>query len=284
MPAYAHVTLIHDIVGKKTQQEAAMSILQAILYGLVQGVTEFLPVSSTAHLALMPWLLGWNDPGVAFDVAVHLGTAGAVILFFIKDWIRLFHAGFTLPRSDEGRLFWFIVLATIPGGIAGVVLDKYMQAFRNPALIGFMLIVMGIVLYLADKKGRSDVELHEIGLKRSLLVGLSQILAIIPGVSRSGITMAAGRMQGITREGIARFTFLLSAPIILADGLFHSLDLVNTQIDTLPFAAAVATAGIVGVLVIKFLLDYLKRHGFGLFAIYRFIAGAAVIAVYLIRK
>jgi undecaprenyl-diphosphatase len=260
-----------------------MNIFQAILYGIVQGVTEFLPVSSTAHLTLMPWLLGWNDPGVTFDVAVHLGTAAAVILFFIKDWVRLFHAGFTRPKSNEGRLFWYIALATVPGGIAGVLLDKYMQEFRNPALIGIMLILMGVVLYLADKKGRSQVELKDIGLKRSLVVGLSQVLAIIPGVSRSGITMAAGRMQGITREGIARFTFLLSAPIILADGLYHALEPGNTPVDALPFVAAIVAAGITGALVIKFLLDYLKRHGLGVFAIYRLIAGAAVIAVYLAR-
>lgn len=260
-----------------------MNVFQALLYGIVQGVTEFLPVSSTAHLTLMPWLLGWNDPGVSFDVAVHLGTAAAVILFFIKDWVRLIHAGFTRPRSDDGRLFWYIALATVPGGIAGVLLDKYMQEFRNPALIGIMLIIMGAILYWADRKGRSQVELKDIGLKRSLTVGFSQILAVVPGVSRSGITMAAGRMQGITREGIARFTFLLSAPIILADGLYHALEPGNVSAGALPFAAAILAAGITGALVIKFLLNYLKRHGFGVFAVYRLIAGAAVIAIYLAR-
>jgi undecaprenyl-diphosphatase len=260
-----------------------MNIFQAMVYGVVQGVTEFLPISSTAHLALMPWLLGWNDPGATFDVALHLGTAAAVILFFIKDWINLIRAGLMRPKSADGRLFWLIALATVPGGIAGLLLDKYIQNFRNPTLIGFMLIIVGIALYLADKKGRSQVELKDIGLMRSLTVGFSQVLAIIPGVSRSGITMATGRMVGVTREGIARFTFLLSAPIILADGLYKALELRNVQIDAVPFAVAVLSAGIVGILVIKFLLDYLKRHGFGLFAIYRFIAGAAVIVVSLLR-
>jgi undecaprenyl-diphosphatase len=261
-----------------------MNIFQAILYGLVQGVTEFLPVSSTAHLVLLPWLLGWKDPGVVFDVAVHLGTAAAVILFFIKDWIRLIHAGFTRPKSKDGKLFWLIVLATIPGAAAGVLLDKYMEGFRNPALIGIMLIIMGVVLYVADRKGKAQVELKDIGVKRSLIAGFSQILAIIPGVSRSGITIAAGRLTGVTRESIARFTFLMSAPIILADGLFHAMKLGSEQIAVVPFAAAVVTAGVVGALVIKFLLDYLKRHGFGLFAIYRFAAGAAVIAVWMLRR
>ena len=256
-----------------------MNIFQAILYGMVQGVTEFLPVSSTAHLALMPWLLGWNDPGVAFDVAVHLGTAAAVILFFLKDWIRLITAGFTKPKSQDGRLFWFIALATLPGGLAGVLLDKYMEALRSPPLIAVMLILMGLVLYLADKYSRSETDIQDIGLKRSLIVGCSQVLAIIPGVSRSGITMATGRLCGLTREAIARFTFLLSAPIILADGLYHATKMKDLPVDALPLVIAVITAAITGALVIKFLLNYLKHHGFGIFAIYRLIAGIAILAV-----
>ncbi len=260
-----------------------MSILQAIVYGIIQGIGEFLPISSTAHIILVPWLLGWKDPGVVFDVALHLGTAAAVILFFLKDWIRLITAGFSQPRSVDGRLFWLLVLATIPGGIAGVLLDQYMEIFRNPALIGVMLIVMGVILYLADKMGRSDAELESIGMRRSILVGISQALAIIPGVSRSGITMSTGRMLGMTREGIARFTFLMSAPIILADGLYHAKGIGSVPIDRMPFIVAVLTSAIVGALSIKFLLDYLKRRGFAIFAVYRLIVGAIVIAIYFIK-
>lgn len=260
-----------------------MNLFQAILYGTVQGVTEFLPISSTAHLTLLPWLLGWNDPGVAFDVAVHLGTAAAVILYFIRDWVRLIKSGFTKPKSEDGRLFWLIVLATIPGGIAGALLDKYAEALRSPSLIGVMLIVMGVFLYAADKKGKAKTRLEQIRAGQSLVIGVSQILAIIPGVSRSGITMAAGRTIGIEREGIAKFTFLMSAPIILADGLFHAVQIGNAHVDTLPFVAAVVSAGIVGALVIRFLLEYLKRHGFGIFALYRLIVGALVIAIFLLR-
>jgi undecaprenyl-diphosphatase len=260
-----------------------MDIIQAIVYGIVQGVGEFLPISSTAHIILVPWLFGWKDPGVVFDVALHLGTAVAVISFFFKDWLNLISKGFTQPKSTDGKLFWFIVLATIPGGIAGVLLDKYMENFRNPALIGISLIIMGIVLYLADKIGRNDVEKEDIGLWRSIIIGISQALAIIPGVSRSGITMSAGRFLGITREGIARFTFLLSAPIILADGLYHAKDLRHVPIDKGPFIVAVLTSAIVGALSIKFLLNYLKRKGFGVFSVYRFILGAIVIGVYFLR-
>jgi undecaprenyl-diphosphatase len=260
-----------------------MSIFQAIVYGIVQGVGEFLPISSTAHIILVPWVLGWKDPGVVFDVALHLGTAVAVILFFLPDWIRLISAGLSNPKSTDGKLFWLIVLATIPGGIAGVLLDKYMEIFRNPALIGVMLIAMGIVLYLADRMGRNEVMIEDIGITRSILVGISQVLAVIPGVSRSGITMSTGRMLGMTRESIAKFTFLMSAPIILADGLYHAKGLGGVPIDKVPFMTAVLTSAIVGALSIKFLLTYLKRRGFAIFAIYRFVLGTFVIALYFLR-
>jgi len=260
-----------------------MTIFQAIVYGIVQGIGEFLPISSTAHLVLVPWLFGWTDPGVVFDVALHLGTAAAVILFFIKDWLNLIHSGFTKPKTKEGKLFWFLVLATVPGALLGVLLDKYMENFRNPALIGVMLIIMGIILYFADKFGKRETEVEEIGAKQSILIGIAQVFAVIPGVSRSGVTMSVGRILGITREGIARFTFLLSAPIILGDALYHAKGLIHTSIDKVPFITAMVTAAVVGVLSIKFLLDYLKTKGFGIFAVYRFILGAFVIVLYFLR-
>src|SRR5665647_3676096 len=136
-----------------------MSIIQAIIYGIVQGIGEFLPISSTAHLVLVPWLFGWTDPGEVFDVALHLGTAIAVILFFYKDWINLICAGFTKPKTQDGKLFWFLVMATIPGAMFGVLLDKYMVSFRNPAIVGVMLIIMGIILYAADKYGKREVDI-----------------------------------------------------------------------------------------------------------------------------
>ena len=139
-----------------------MTIFQAIIYGIVQGIGEFLPISSTAHLILVPWFFGWNEPGNVFDVALHLGTAAAVILFFFKDWINLIGAGITKPKSTEGKLFWFIVIATIPGGIAGILLDKYMGSFTNPALIAVCLIVMGVILYFADKFGRNEIDIKNI--------------------------------------------------------------------------------------------------------------------------
>lgn len=259
-----------------------MSIFQAIIYGIVQGITEFLPISSTAHLDLMPWIFGWKEPGNVFDVALHLGTAVAVIAFFFKDWIKLIKAGFTKPKSSNGKLFWYLVVATIPGGIAGVLLDKYMSNF-SPLLTGILLIVVGILLYVCDRVGKSDIDLENIGLGRSVLVGVSQVFAILPGVSRSGITMSIGRAAGLDRESIAKFTFLLSTPIILGDALYHAKDLPGVNVPALPFIVAIITAAVVGVLSIKFLLNYLKTRSFLIFTIYRIIFGTLVIALFFIR-
>ena len=261
-----------------------MNIIQAIIYGIVQGITEFLPVSSTAHLTLLPWLLGWKDPGVVFDVADHLGTAAAVILFFLTDWVKLVHAGLTAPKTSDGRLFWMVVLATVPGAVFGVFLDQYMSNVRNPLLIGAMLILMGLVLYFADRFGRKEIEINHIHSGNSLIIGFAQVFAVVPGVSRSGITMTVGRFLGIKREDIAKFTFLMSAPIILGDGLYHAKEMVHTTIPIAPFIAAVITSAVVGMLSIKFLLNFLKTKGFTIFAVYRFLFGASVIFLFLFRS
>lgn len=261
-----------------------MSLLEAIIYGIVQGLGEFLPISSTAHIILAPWFFGWEDPGLAFDIALHMGTLVAVVIFFWRDWIRLIKAGLTDVKSSDGKLFWCIALACIPGGIFGLLFEDYIEtSFRNPLLIGVMFIVMGIVIYAADKYSKSEVVLKDIGFKRSLIIGVSQALAMLPGVSRSGITMAAGRALTINREDAARFTFLLSTPFIFLSGIYKAKDIVNIPVDVLPFAIAIITSAIVGVLSIKFMLSYLKRKGFGIFAIYRFILGAIVIIVALVR-
>lgn len=201
-----------------------MDILQAAILGLVQGLGEFLPISSSAHLVLVPWLFNWEDPGLTFDIALHIGTLVAVVIYFWKDWLQLFRKGMTNARSREGRLFWYLVLATIPGAVIGLFLEKKAEtSFRNPVLIAIMLIVLGIVLYLVDRKSAKKIEAENISLKASFLIGLSQALSIIPGVSRSGITMTTGLFLGLTREGAARFSFLLSAPIIFGAAIVKAL-------------------------------------------------------------
>lgn len=261
-----------------------MTIFQAIIYGILQGLGEFLPISSTAHIIVAPWLFGWTDPGLAFDIALHLGTLVAVIAFFWRDWITLIYSGFTRVKSSEGKLFWYLVLATIPGALLGYVFENKMEStFRNPALIGLMLIIMGIILYLVDRNARKRVHLENIGLGRSLTIGISQAVAFIPGVSRSGITMTTGMFLGLTRESAARFSFLLSTPIIFGSGIVKLKDIIHTKVDVLPFAVAIITAAIVGVLSIKFLLEYLKNKGFGIFVVYRIIVGILLITVYFLR-
>jgi len=261
-----------------------MSIFEAIVYGIVQGLGEFLPISSSAHLVVMPWLFGWKDPGLAFDVALHLGTLVAVVFFFWKDWLNLFIAGMKGLKTQEGKLFWFLVAATIPGALIGKLLEEQAESiFRNPALIGIMLIVMGAVMYYADKTKRTDVNLDNIGFYKSFTIGLSQAVAIIPGVSRSGITMSAGRFLGLTRESAARFSFLLSTPIILGAGLLKVKDLAETKFQMMPFTVGIITSAIVGFLSIKFLLNYLKDKGFNIFVLYRLVLGLILIGVYFLR-
>ncbi|MGE5474137.1 MAG: undecaprenyl-diphosphatase UppP [Ignavibacteriales bacterium] len=261
-----------------------MSIFEAIVYGIVQGLGEFLPISSSAHLVVMPWLFGWKDPGLAFDVALHLGTLVAVVVFFWKDWLNLFIAGMKGLKTQEGKLFWFLVAATIPGALIGKLLEDQAESiFRNPALIGTMLIVMGAVMYIADKTKKADINLENIGFYKSFAIGLSQAIAIIPGVSRSGITMSAGRFLGLNRESAARFSFLLSTPIILGAGLLKVKDLVETNIEIMPFTVGVVTSAVIGFLSIKFLLDYLKNKGFNIFVVYRFLFGLILIGIYFIR-
>lgn len=261
-----------------------MEIYQALILGIIQGLTELLPISSSAHLQLIPWIFQWNIPE-SFDVALHAGTLLAIAIFFFKDWIQLIKGGYkkVVKKEDstEGRMFWYIVIATIPAGILSLVLDKVTEILFDGRLelkmlvISISLIVMGIILYVVDKKAKSTVKLEEINLKQSVLIGISQaIAAAFPGVSRSGITMTVARGLGVAREPAARYSFLLSTPIVFAATLYKFKDFVFD----LPFVVGVLASFIVGLLVIKFLLKYLQKGSFKIFAIYRVIFGIFLIA------
>jgi len=267
-----------------------MTILQSIILGIIQGLTEFLPVSSSAHLTIIPWILKWTGSAAfrasfeGFDVALHFGTLLAIGIFFFKDWIELIKGGYKYAvkkeKSTEGRMFWYIVLATIPGGIIGFVLDKFFEdALKKPIVIAVALIVMGIVLYIVDKKSESKVAYEDMTLKQTFLIGLSQALAFIPGVSRSGITVTVGRALKIKRESAAKYSFMLSAPIVLAATIFKLKDFVFG----IPFFIGVLASFLVGLFVIKFLLEYLRKGSFKWFAIYRIIAGLAIILIVMAR-
>lgn len=257
---------------------------QSLILGIVQGLTELLPISSSAHLILIPKIFGWSEIPDSFDVALHFGTLLAIALFFFKDWLNLIKGGFNLvvkkEKTTEGRMFWFIVLATIPGGIIGFLLDHFLEdALKTPLIIATALIVMGIVLYIADKKCKSEIKYEKMGLKETFLIGLSQALAFIPGVSRSGVTMTMGRLLKVDRESAARYSFMLSAPIVFAATVFKFSSFVfNAQ-----FFIGVISSFLVGAAVIKFLMQYLRKGSFKIFAIYRIIVGLLVILIYFIN-
>ena len=262
-----------------------MSSLQAAILGLVQGLGEFLPISSSAHLVLIPWLFKWKDPGLTFDIALHIGTLIAVAIYFWKDWLKLITKGLTDVRSTEGKLFWYLVAATIPGAVVGFLLEKKAETiFREPILIATMLILLGVLLYWADRRGVKHIEMNRITFRTSLFIGLSQALAIIPGVSRSGITMTMGLLMGLTREGAARFSFLLAAPIIFGAALVKLPFLVsNPSVLTINFIIGILVSFVIGILSIGFLLRYVQTNNFLPFAWYRFILGSLVIVIVLMR-
>lgn len=262
-----------------------MTVFQAVVLGIIQGLTEFLPISSSAHLNIMPWLFNWEQIPESFDIALHFGTLLAICIYFFKDWIDLIIGGykkaFKKEDSTSGRIFWYIVIATIPTGILSLVLDAFSEKFLpGMAPIAVALIVMGILLYVIDKKQPADVGYDDINFKQGFLVGLSQaIAAAFPGVSRSGITMTVSRLFKIDRESAARYSFLLSAPVILAAVV---LKLGEFVID-LPFIVGVLASFISGLLVIKFLMGYLKKGSFKIFAVYRVILGLIIFAVLIMK-
>ena len=265
-----------------------MEIYQAIILGIVQGLTELLPISSSAHLNLIPWIFNWTMTE-SFDVALHLGTLLAITMFFFKDWIGLIKGGYEQvvkkKKSTEGRMFWYIVAVTIPTGIVSLLLDKFSETICEKfgietILIAAALIILGIVLYIVDKKSTSEVKYEEMTFKQSFLIGISQaIAAAFPGTSRSGITMTVARALKVDRESAAKYSFLLSTPIILAAVL---VSITEFEL-SLAFFAGVIFSFLTGIVVIKFLLDYLKKGSFKVFAIYRVILGVIVIAMTFIK-
>ncbi len=261
-----------------------ITVFQAIFLGIVQGLTELLPISSSAHLIIIPWMFNWSDLSDSFEVALHFGTLLAIGLFFFKDWIEMIKGGYRLvvkkEKSVPGRMFWYIVFATIPSGIIGFLLDHYLEdALRKPIIIAVSLIVMGIILYYVDKNCESKIKYSKMGPKETFLIGLSQALAFIPGVSRSGVTMTTARLLKVKRQAAARYSFMLSAPIVLAATIFK---LPSFQF-SLAFFLGVLASFIVGYMVIKFLLQYLQKGSFKVFAIYRVIFGLIIIIVNIIK-
>ena len=260
-----------------------MSVLQAIILGLVQGATEFAPVSSSGHLILVPWLFNWtivSDPALnkTFDVALHMGTLVGAVIYFRKDLVRYIAAWFRsvvhreIANTDQ-RVAWALVIGTIPGAIAGAAFESVIEEkLGQPFIIATMLAIFGVVLYAVDRYARSDREIKDITVRDGGVMGVAQALALQPGVSRSGVTITAGRLLGIDRESAARFSFLLSLPIIAGAGLLKSVDVVQNGLPpgfAAPFFWGMLAAGVSGYLVIWGLLAYLRKRGFAIFMWYR---------------
>ena len=271
-----------------------MSILQAIVLGLVQGATEFAPVSSSGHLILVPWMFGWGAIGDAdlqksFDVALHMGTLLGALIYFRRDIARYAAAWFRSiatrrMTTPDQRIAWALVAGTIPGAIIGALFESVIQEkLGAPWLIAVMLVAFGVVLVVVDRRARSDRDFDSIGPREGLLLGTAQALALQPGVSRSGVTITAARAIGLDRESAARFSFLLSLPIIAGAGSYKAVDLAQTGLQGYApeFVAGMVASAISGFVVIWGLLRYLRRHDFTVFLGYR-VAVAAVVVILIV--
>ncbi len=281
-----------------------MPLYQAFVLAIVQGLTEFLPVSSTAHLWLVPWIMKWNDPGLTFDVALHAGTLVAVLLYFWRYWLEMIKmvlgisggragatasggvpdkAGSITLLGENRQLFWFLVIATIPGGIAGWLFERAAdERLRSPLVVGPALIIVALLMWAGERVGSENHNLGQVGLWDSIIVGAAQAFAVIPGVSRSGSTMTAGLFRGMSRETAARFSFLLSTPLIAGACLKKGWEIHHSGLPAdmrLPFLFGIIVSAVVGYTVIAVLIRYLERRTFTIFVVYRVILGVILLVV-----
>lgn len=261
--------------------------VQAFWLALVQGLTEFLPVSSSAHLVLLPILADWPDQGLAFDVAVHVGTLIAVIAYLRHDlvgiacgWLRQWGS---YGRSEESHLGWLLIVATVPAVLVGVFVDEAVEALlRDPLIIAGATIVFGLLLWWADRRRSGRKAMQQLGIKDALLIGVFQVLALIPGTSRSGITITAGLMLGLSREAAARFSFLMAVPIITAAGSLKGVSLMQSE-DVIPwdvFVLGVTVAFLSAWAVIALFLRFISRVGMTPFVLYRIVLGGLLLIAF----
>jgi undecaprenyl-diphosphatase len=267
-----------------------MPLYQVVVLSIIQALTEFAPVSSSAHLALAPWLFGWKDPGLTFDVALHFGTLLAIIIYFFRDWVQIIGQGLGMsagsdPQLKQNRaLLWLLAAASIPIGLFGYLFNKQADTtWRNPYLIGGMLILIGLVMWIAERRGAGNKPMSHISWADGMAIGVAQALAVIPGTSRSGVTIVAGLFRGLDRETAARFSFLLSVPAIAAAALKKFWDIHKhggiPPDMKMPFLVGVLLSAVLGALVIAVFLRYLRRNSLMVFVYYRIVFGIIVIAL-----
>jgi undecaprenyl-diphosphatase len=266
-----------------------VTIVTAIIFGLIQGFGEMLPISSSAHLVLFPYLFGITDPGLSFDVALHLGTLVAILGYFWREWLDIAISLVKLVRerkvsSQEQKLAGYLIAASIPGALFGYYFGDLAEgAFRNPLLVAIMLVLAGAALWFFDHRDEGKRMLTNISFIDSILIGLAQAIAIVPGVSRSGATITMGLARGISREDAARFSFLMSAPIIAGAAIVKIPELDPSLISTAPFWVAIISATVSSAVAIKALLTFVKKHHFDIFVYYRFALAAVVVITFLMK-
>jgi len=267
-----------------------MPLYQVIVLSIVQGITELLPVSSSGHLFLTSWLLGWKDEGLAFDIALHLGTLAAVVVYFFRDWVRTIATGLRLQAAPPGErdLLWKLAAASLPIGILGLKFkDAAETSLRSPWVIGAMLIGVGVLMWIGERVGGRSKNLAQVSWLDAMLIGCGQALAIVPGTSRSGITMTAALFRDLDRATAARFSFLLSTPAVAAAGAKAVYDAVKESgVDSLltrDLYLGIAVSGVTGFLVIAFLMSYLQRSSLKPFIYYRIAFGILVLALAFVR-
>jgi undecaprenyl-diphosphatase len=272
-------------------------LIQALIMGIVQGLTEFLPVSSSGHLVIVPWLFGWDDSfitSLAFSVMLHLGTLVALLVYFREDWLRLIPAGFATIRDrsfrgdPDRKLAWLLVAATIPAALVGFLFnDLFEDTVRQVGLVAVTLIVGGVILWLADHLGARTKGVGDVTFPIAIGIGAAQALALIPGISRSGISISAGRIAGLDREAAARFAFLMATPITAGAILFEARKLISGEagvtVEIAPLLVGLVASLVAGLLAIRFMLDYLRTRSLDVFVWYRFGLAAVVIVLLLVR-
>lgn len=268
-----------------------MDIIEILILGFIQGIAEFLPISSSAHLIIFRDIFGIGsgisaNMELTFDIALHFGTLLAIAVFFFSDFIQMIKKGFTKGvKDDDGKILWYLVAATIPAAIAGVLFEEPIENIirSNYVVIALALAIMGIIIYLADKYSKETKNIKKMSLKDAILIGCSQVFALIPGFSRSGTTIAAGRVLGLERESAAKFSFFLSAPVVLGAVCLQllkgsALSVITANLGT--FILGILVSFIIGLICIKYLLKYLQKHNFKIFMVYR-VALAAVVLIYI---
>ena len=265
-----------------------MDLIQSIVLGAIQGITEFFPISSTAHLVLLPWFLSWKDQGLPFNVALHVGSLIAIIFYFWRDWMLIISDFFksVAQRSFEGRpggkIGMFLIIATVPGALSGFLFeDQAAGLFRDPLFIAFTLAAFGLLLYISDRFSRRNTSVEDMNLTDCIIIGLAQALAIIPGVSRSGITITGAMFRNFKRDEAARFSFLLAAPLIAGAGIFESRHLAYSDVASAPFIAGFIASAVFSFLAIKYILKFVRKQSYALFVIYRLILAALIIFMYV---